>query len=51
MLSAIAVLLTAIWLIGIMTSHTMLGSIHILLGFVVVIILLKYVYKYKPPEK
>jgi hypothetical protein len=51
MLSTLAVLLTALWIIGIATANTMMGLIHVLLAFALAILLLRYVFKYKVSGK
>jgi len=43
MLWTIAVILIALWLLGIMTAFTMGGFIHILLAAAVVVILVKVI--------
>ena len=43
MLLTIAVILIALWLLGIMTAFTMGGFIHILLAAAVVVILVKVI--------
>lgn len=41
MLETIAVILVALWLLGLMSSYTMGGFVHILLVVAVVVILLR----------
>jgi hypothetical protein len=43
MLYTIAVVLIVLWLLGLLTSHTLSGAIHILLVFAIVVILLKII--------
>jgi len=43
MLYIIAVVLIALWLMGIVTSYTMSGFIHILLVIAVVVVLLRII--------
>ncbi len=43
MLETIAVVLLVLWLLGLLTSYTMGGLIHILLVFAVVVILIRVI--------
>lgn len=43
MLGTIAVVLLVLWLLGLVTSYTMGGLIHILLVFAVVVILIRVI--------
>lgn len=43
MLETIAVILIILWLLGLVTSYTMGGFIHILLAIAIVVILLRFV--------
>jgi hypothetical protein len=43
MLETIAVILIILWLLGLVTSYTMGGFIHILLVIAVVVILLRFI--------
>jgi hypothetical protein len=43
MLETIAVILVILWLLGLVTSYTMGGFIHILLVIAVVVILLRFI--------
>ena len=43
MLGTIAVVLLVLWLLGLVTSYTMGGLIHILLIFAVVVILIRVI--------
>lgn len=43
MLSTIAVILVVLWLLGIVTSKTMGGFIHILLVIAIIIVLLRLI--------
>lgn len=43
MLQTIAILLIILWLVGVVTSYTMGGFIHILLIIAIVVILLKII--------
>ena len=43
MLSTVLIVLLALWLLGVVTSYTMGGLIHILLVVVVVVVLLRIV--------
>jgi len=48
MLYTIAVILLILWLLGLITSHTMSGFIHILLVIAIVVILLRVISGRKP---
>jgi len=43
MLETIAVILIVLWLLGLVTSYTMGGFIHILLVIAIVVILLRFI--------
>jgi hypothetical protein len=43
MLSTIAVILIVLWLLGLVTSYTMGGFIHILLVIAIVVVLLRVI--------
>ncbi|HVJ48446.1 lmo0937 family membrane protein [Desulfitobacterium sp.] len=43
MLSAIAIVLIVLWLLGIVTSYTMGGFIHILLVIAIIVILIRII--------
>jgi len=43
MLETIVVILVVLWLLGFVTSHTMGGLIHVLLGVAVVVVLLRII--------
>jgi len=43
MLYTIAIILLILWLLGLITSHTMSGFIHILLVIAIVVILLRVI--------
>lgn len=43
MLETIAVVLVILWLLGLVTTHTMGGFIHILLVIAIVVILLRFI--------
>ena len=43
MLEAIAVVVVVLWLLGLVTSHTMGGFIHLLLVIAVVVILVRII--------
>ena len=43
MLYTIAVILIVLWLLGLVTSYTMGGVIHVLLGIAVVLILIQVI--------
>ncbi len=49
MLYIIAVVLIILWLLGLVTSYTMGGLIHVLLNISVVVILLRFIGDRKPP--
>jgi len=48
MLYTIAVILLILWLLGLITSHTMSGFIHILLVIAIVVILVRVISGRKP---
>lgn len=48
MLYTIAVILLILWLLGVVTSHTVGGFIHILLVIAIVVILLRVISGRKP---
>jgi hypothetical protein len=48
MLSTIAVVLIVLWLLGLVSSHTMGGFIHILLIIAVVVVLVRVIRGRKP---
>ncbi len=48
MLYTVAVILVVLWLLGLVTSYTMGGFIHILLVIAVVVILLRLISGRKP---
>ena len=48
MLETVAVLLIVLWLLGLVTSYTMGGFIHILLVIAIVVILLRLISGRKP---
>ena len=48
MLYTVAVTLIILWLLGLITSHTMSGFIHILLVIAIVVILLRIISGRKP---
>ena len=50
MLEAIAVILIVLWLLGLVSSYTMGGFIHILLVVAIVVILLRLI-RGQPPVK
>ena len=43
MLEAIAVVLLVLWLLGLVSSYTLGGFIHVLLGLAIVVILLRVI--------
>lgn len=43
MLETIAVILLALWILGLVSSHTLGGVIHLLLVFAVVILLIRII--------
>ena len=43
MLSIIAVILIVLWLLGLITSHTMGGFIHLLLVIAIVVVLIRII--------
>ena len=43
MLSTIAVVLLALWLLGLVTSYTMGGFIHVLLVIAVIVVLMRII--------
>ena len=43
MLSTIAAVLTALWLVGLMTSYTMGGVVHVLLVIAVIMVLVNVI--------
>lgn len=43
MLYTIAVILIVLWLLGLVTSYTLSGFIHVLLGIAVIMILLRVI--------
>ena len=43
MLQTIAIILVILWLLGIVTSHTMGGFIHILIVIAIIVVLLKII--------
>ncbi len=43
MLETIAVILIVLWLLGLVTSYTMGGFIHVLLVIAIVVILLRFI--------
>jgi len=48
MLYTIAVVLLILWLLGLITSYTLGGFIHILLVVAVIVILLRVIYGQRP---
>jgi len=48
MLYTIAVVLIILWLLGLLTSHTMSGFIHVLLVIAIVVVLLRIISGRKP---
>lgn len=48
MLYTIAVILLILWLLGLITSHTMSGFIHILLVIAIVVVLVRIISGRKP---
>jgi hypothetical protein len=48
MLWTIAVVLVILWLLGLMTSHTLGGVIHLLLAIAIVVVLLRVIRGRKP---
>jgi hypothetical protein len=48
MLNAIAVVMLILWLLGLVTSYTMGGFIHILLVVAIVVVLLRVISGRKP---
>ena len=48
MLYTIAVVLIILWLLGLLTSHTMSGFIHVLLVIAIVVVLLRIIRGQKP---
>ena len=48
MLYIIAVILLILWLLGLITSHTMSGFIHILLVIAIVVVLVRIISGRKP---
>ena len=49
MLYTIAVVLIILWLLGLITSYTMGGFIHVLLVIAIVVILLRIIQRTKTP--
>lgn len=43
MVWTIAVVLTILWLLGLLTAYTMNGFIHVLLGIAVIVVLLRVI--------
>ena len=48
MLYTIAVLLVLLWLLGVVSSHTLSGFIHLLLVLAVIVVLLRIISGRKP---
>ena len=48
MLSTIAVVLLVLWLLGLVTSYTMGGFVHILLVIAIIVVLLRVISGRKP---
>ena len=48
MLVTLAIILIALWAIGLITAYTLGGLVHILLGLAVVIILIRVIQGRKP---
>lgn len=48
MLETIAIILVILWLVGLVSSHTMGGLIHILLVIAVVVILVRIIQRRRP---
>ena len=47
MLYTVAVVLVILWLLGLLTSHTMSGFIHVLLVIAIVVVLLRIIHGQK----
>lgn len=47
MLTTIALILIALWLLGLLTSYTMGGIIHVLLAIAVVVLLVRVIQRRK----
>lgn len=48
MLYTIAIVLLVLWLLGLVTSYTLGGFIHVLLGIAIVVVLLRIIDGRKP---
>lgn len=48
MLMTIAVVLVILWVLGLVSSHTMGGSIHILLVIAIIVVLVRIIQGRKP---